>query len=362
MVICIAEDRQSEEIAVKLLLLSLTQHCPDLPIDLRFPPATAEFKTWVAKLPQVHLRTEPIPDAQDWNVKPYALLSLLQSGHSEVWWIDSDIIVTCDFRRLGKLSDATLAITEEALYGRYRDESYRARAWGFEVGRTLPFNLNTGIVRVTQHHVLLLQKWIELLENERYLKVQTLPAEQKPFHLFGDQDVLTALLASQAFSDIPLQILRRGEGIIQYFGPAGFTVSERLTALTKGLPPFIHAQRDKPWRRAITPPKWTSLRSYLDYVYLELSPYNAVAARYRPLLNESLDWLLPRSNLSRLLALLGFGNPALTGLPIALIYSLIRFYKTLVGMDDRFDPQAAYFKLKNHESHASALGMQPIEP
>ena len=41
--------------------------------------------------------------------------------------------------------------------------------------------------------------------------------------MVSDQDVLTALLCSQEFSHIPVEIFCRGSGIIQYFGLYGFT-------------------------------------------------------------------------------------------------------------------------------------------
>lgn len=354
MVICIAEDRQSEETAVKLLLLSLSQYCPDVPVNLFFPPATTRFQQWLKSLPQVKLRTEAFTGVSGWNVKPYALLLLLEEGHDDVWWIDADVIVSRDFRQtIGHLTDSTLVISEEALYGQYRDDGYRAKAWGFEVGRSLPFNLNTAVVRVTTAHLPLIHRWKELLETEPYQKAQTLPYEKKPFHLFGDQDVLTALLASQEFAAIPLKILERGTGIIQYFGPSGFTLRERLVAAIDDLPPFVHCQREKPWRKSTTPPSWKEMRSYLNYIQVEVSPYCHLAAHYQNEMSEDLAWLRPRSRLSQLLRILGFGNPALTGIPIASLYSLSRLYKTIAKKDDRFDPVAAYQKFVSESEKTS---------
>ena len=43
-IICIAEDRLTETIAVKLLVLSIVEHCPEAKIYLIFPPATDDFK------------------------------------------------------------------------------------------------------------------------------------------------------------------------------------------------------------------------------------------------------------------------------------------------------------------------------
>ncbi|MDX2100218.1 MAG: hypothetical protein SFW36_20775, partial [Leptolyngbyaceae cyanobacterium bins.59] len=163
------------------------------------------------------------------------------------------------------------------------------------------------------------------------------------FHLFGDQDILTALLSSPEFSGVPLKILRRGQGIIQYFGPAGYTLQERLLNLFQGLPPFIHSQGEKPWYRSKTPPDWTSFSQYLEYVRLEISPYNHIAAYYKNQVDEKdLDWLADSSFLSKLLRGIGFGNVALTGMPLAILYLLWRLSKQLRGVDDRFDPQKAY--------------------
>ena len=350
MIVCISESRISEESAVRLLLLSLAKQCPDILIILYFPPASDDFKTWLMQLPQVTLRCTTFPEVSGWNVKPYALLALLEAGQKEVWWIDSDIIISRDFRdHIGKLPDSTLVVAEDALSGFYQDDSYRARAWGLEVGRLLPFCLNTGVVRVTQYHIPLLQRWQQLMKDEAYLKTQMLPYNCKPFHLFGDQDVLTALLASREFSDIPLKILHRGRDIIQYFGPAGYTIQERLLNLIKGLPPFIHCQGEKPWYRQKTPPHWQDFSQYLNYVRIEVSPYNHVAFQYKQLVGKDLDWLICSSRLGKLLYILGFGNPALRGIPLAIIYSLWRFSKDLRGIDDRFDPQQAYQKYKAQE-------------
>ncbi|MDX2232677.1 MAG: hypothetical protein NW220_23810 [Leptolyngbyaceae cyanobacterium bins.349] len=355
MVVCIVEDRLSEEVAVQFLLLSLTKHCPDLAIALFFPPATAAFKHWCQSFPQIELRTTPVSNQQGWNVKADALLQLLREGHQEVWWIDSDIILSRDFRpRLGVLAENTLVIAEEALYGMYRDQSYRARAWGFEIGQLLPFTLNTGVLRVTPCHLKVLEAWKSALESDRYRRAQTLPCGQKPFHLFGDQDVLTALLASQAFAPIPLKILERGKDIIQYFGPAGYTLKERWHNLIHGLPPFIHCQREKPWHRSATPPPWRRFRSCLDYVRLEVSPYCFLARRYRAAIapTRTLQWLNYHSLMGKFLAILGCGHPALTGLPISLLYSLSRLYKKVKGIDDQFNPRQAYHQLQLREAIA----------
>ena len=47
----------------------------------------------------------------------------------------------------------------------------------------------------------------------------------------GDQDVLTALLGSERYAGIPMNVLERGRDIVMNFGPAGYTVMERLRNL-----------------------------------------------------------------------------------------------------------------------------------
>ncbi len=70
---------------------------------------------------------------------------------------------------------------------------------------------------------------------------------ERPVHMLGDQDVLTALLTSSEFSDIPLHMLRRGPDIIQFDGVWGYSIPERITNLLGWGPTFIHAGAAKPW-------------------------------------------------------------------------------------------------------------------
>jgi hypothetical protein len=328
--VCIAEDRQSEEIALRILILSLVKCCSGIRVVLTFPPATQNFINWISQFPGIELRTMPVSGFSGWNVKPQVLLSILETVDDEVWWIDSDVVLTCDFRsRFGKLPPETFVVCEEALYGKYEDDGKRAKAWGFEVGRLLPFTLNSGVIRSTRNHIPLLNQWKTLLDSEFYKQAQA--DDERPEYLHGDQDVLTALLSSQQFCQIPLKILHRGKDIIQYFGPAGYMPKERLLNLVFGLPPFIHYQgRNKPWRlkQAIERNSFTNL---FESLYSELSPYNYVAYQYRNQICSSLEWnfLEYSSPLGNFFKILGLGNPALVGFPLSVAYSLLRFIKRI---------------------------------
>lgn len=340
--VCIAEDRASEQVAIKLLIVSLARHCPQLHVELFYPPADEEMRAWLNRFPNVHLREQRIAGVSDWNVKPYAIRQLLAEGFEEVWWLDSDIIVQRDFRKeLGELTARDLIATEEAAYGKYRDEGYRARAWGFEVERELPFTLNSCVMRMTQKHRRLLAAWCDALETPLYQEAQSRPEWEKPFHLYGDQDVLTALLSSDPFASIPLKVLRRGRGIIQYFGPSGYTMRERLATLLTP-PAILHCQRDKPWRRAAAAPSVRLMTDYLKHLRLETSPYTLAAKRYAREVEEPLPWTTPNSIGGMVLRTLGLGHLALAGMPLALFYTAVRSLKALFRVRDRFDPAQAF--------------------
>jgi hypothetical protein len=327
-VICIAEDRKSHESSLKLLLLSLTRHCPDFGIILFYPAADEKFILWLSRCPQVSLRATSAGDLGQYNIKPQALLSLLQAGYDDVVWMDSDIIVTRDFRYLfTELTSRTVVLTEEAAIDWDRDpDGLRARLWGFEIGRVFNITANTAVIRVTPDHIPLLEEWRRYLQTDIYNEAQR--QVQRPIHLVGDQDVLTALLTSHAFSDVPVKLLKRGTDIIQYFGVAGYSTSDRLNHLVHGLPPLIHAQGyQKPWTWFGEPRKINSLRDYLVELYLDLSPHTMVALPYRPALDDVSLWMKPRFFTSAALRAAGLWYPPLVGLPITALFELRRLIK-----------------------------------
>jgi hypothetical protein len=324
--ICVAEDRSSCEPGLKLLLLSLCRYTNNIAIIVFYPAADQQFLDWARELnpEKIAINTTPLPGAHSWNVKPQALLEVLRKGREEVVWIDSDVIVTGDilptFRAL-ELS--TLVVTEEALWVPWRDDSggLRARLWGFPVKRSFPFSFNTAVLRVTQAHVPLLERWKTILESPEYLRAQEQPWDRRPFHMFSDQEVLTALLSSGEFDKVPIKILRRGTGIIQYFVPYGFTLAERATCMIRGMPLFIHSQCVKSWQVSTDGSKPKNLPQIIKAVYQDLSPYTLVA---KTLVTPTEAWMRPRHKLSLALQKLGFGYAPLVGLPIAAAMDLHR--------------------------------------
>jgi hypothetical protein len=329
-VICIAEDRLSCETAVRLLLMSLHRHCGDQRVELFYPPANRVFRAWLERFPAVNLNATPVPGAWGWNVKPQAILTLFERGYGDVLWIDSDILITRNFENdFRDLPPAVMVLTEEALSGAHGDtDGLRARLWGLRVGRSLPFTVNTGVLRATRSHADLLRRWVSLLEDERYRAAQRRNWFERPPHLLGDQDVLTALLASEEYATIPIRFLRRGKNIIQFVPPRGYTVRERFYNIVHDMPPFVHSQGVKPWLRdgGAKSKRWSQ---FLDSLYVQLSPYTMAAREYQHGLPDT-GWMNAKSLLGKILRVCGFYYPPLTGLPLAVAVDTLSFTKRIL--------------------------------
>jgi hypothetical protein len=316
--ICIVEDREACEPCLRLLLLSLNRYSPGAAVSLFYPPAKQEFLSWIRKYPQVQLQPDRLKSDYGWNVKPQAIMHLMDQGHDEVIWIDSDVIVNRDvYSAFSNLNENIFVATEHTLgEERWDPNALRARSWGLPVGRVLPFGLNSGVLRVTRAHRSLMERWWELLQSGTYQDFQRSAWGQRPVHMLGDQDVLTALLTSKEFAGIPLHILQRGKDIIQFDGVYGYTITERLTNVLDGCAIFIHSAAGKPWSELWERPK--SLREYIKLIYLDVSPYTISALPFRCELGCDTAWMEPHFALSKILRMLGFGRAALVGLPIAI--------------------------------------------
>jgi lipopolysaccharide biosynthesis glycosyltransferase len=275
------------------------------------PAATPAFLGWLKQHPQVQMRELLAKEVKGWNVKPDLLLQLLDEGHEEVIWIDTDILLTKDFRFL--ISDEranNLIVAQEYRWEPMQGSSTRTQGWKLPYGRELDSAVCSCFIRVTPSHRELLEAWRDCLREPVYLEAQA--SGNRPFYLLSDQDALTALLGSSRFADIKIDWLKRGLDIVHCFREDGFTVGERLVSIFRGLPVFVHAQGPKPWR------------NMHQEVYLELSPYSSVAQQYRQSLDEDSSWIDVKSGLGKILNMATFAHPSLRGLLIALQAQLKR--------------------------------------
>lgn len=353
MIVCLHEDRDAELVGVKLCISSIVRHSPGLPIVLSCPNAPPELRRWVREQPNVDLIMDDglaIANA----VKPTLLLRLLEQGHEEVLWIDSDIIVSRDFReRFSQLPPETLVVAEDEYWMHQHAPSDRSAAWGLRPARTLPTIANSCVIRATPHHVPLLRAWEILLRHPAYLDARRLPPRERPHHFSGDQALLTALLCSENFCDVPIEMLRRAIDIAQCDGAPGYRPSERLRTLRHGLPAFVHSCTSRPWQRARTPRD--VLRSggslidralaYETFLHLELSPYTVLARDYRDVLGDDSWWLECTSRFTRACRRLSRGDAVFQEFPLAVLASF-RKRVTLRLLRRRFNRLRASSRLE----------------
>lgn len=314
--IIIAEDRPKHRVGVEIATLSLRRHCPDAELHLHCPWADDDFRRWALSLGVAEVHTAGVTGATGWNVKPTLLLEHLKAGHPSVTWLDADTVTHRDWRpRLGP-EGAALVATEETFWGQEQGGTHRTVAWDLPVGRALARTVNTGLLRVGQEHIELLDSWASMLAAPTYLEAQQRPWHQRPLHLLGDQEVLTALLGSRRFSDLPIHLLRQGVDIAQCYGPAGYTPGARLRAVATraGVPPLIHAMGVKPWEARRTREGFTGrARSHYEALHSLTSPYTIVASTYKDLIPSETPWLRYRPASTR-----NDIGASLTELPLAM--------------------------------------------
>jgi hypothetical protein len=329
--ICVAEDRPSDEIVARLCIASARQSNPEVPIIAYLPRPSDATRRWLSSQSMVELIRTPLAGSYGWNVKPHALLAVLDRGFDVAWWIDSDVLVRRSLAaNYGSIERDVLLVTEEALSANYRDGGMRARHWGFEVARDFRFTLNSGVMRVSAAHRTLLEKWQVLLESPEYRAAQSLDWTVRPAHLKGDQDVLTALLCGADFASVSTHVLRRGPDIVQYLGPFCYTLRERVGNLFDGGPTFIHSQGFKPWRNALWDDRPWITRAYYRLLS-DTSAYAFEARRLCSAVGDDLPWAKAQTLLGKLLRMVGFGNRMLTGLPLACAGDVVRAWRRIAS-------------------------------
>ena len=323
-VICAYEDRSGHLIGAKILVSSVARHLPDVPVHLTCPAADESLRSWLRRYPGVHLEQGAELRGQGWDVKPTLLLKILEAGHDSAIWIDTDIVVTGDFRSKIKNSTAFIVAEEDYWNGRKENE-LRTRGWNLPVGRRLRRLVNSGFIRATRAHIPLLKAWKQLMASPEYQTARLLPFAKRPMHMLTDQDVLASLLGSDEFADVEVQFFRRGREIIQHSAANGYAPVHRVANLVRGAPPLVHSQAAKPWMFEDVPSLLKDPRSFLTFMHLETSTYCHYARTYSDDLGALPDYLRIRSLPGRISNFFSGGNPHLRGLTQATMYSVIEY-------------------------------------
>jgi hypothetical protein len=320
-VYCLAEDRAGEEVGLRIALASLRRACPGAAVVVHRPLPSAAFRNWLLGCPGVHLVPEMPAGASSWNCKPHVLLPLLEAGHAEAIWLDSDLLISRDPSKLfDGVDPAELIGTEEPASSVNQGSAIRAAGWGFPLGRAYPVTLNTCVLRVTAVHAPLLRRWKKLLEDPVYVAAQARPLWERPVYLMSDQDVLNALLGAQEFESLPVRFLRGGMDVIHCGGALGYSLRQRLNGIFRRVPPFLHAIASKPWAVFSAGYRARHSRWFNFYrgVLQETSPYVASVRKLRKEIGVDCPWLEEGTWLGGGLRALGFGHFALRGLPLTL--------------------------------------------
>lgn len=334
--VCTHDDRPQAQIGIKLLVLSLAEHCPEIDVLVSWPTPDPTFIAWLKTRPKVQVHVEPSYLGKEWNIKPDLLLHCLNRGYQQVVWIDSDVIVARDFRDLlSNVNEEKVVVAEDFYWATYAfpGGTVRTKLWGLHPGRPLPWTSNTGILRVTPAHIPLLQAWNTLLACPAYVKAHQRAWHTRPIHMVGDQDVLTALLSSERFSHIPVQFLHRGKDVIYNFGPSGYTTRERLDNLANPIPPFVHCSGPKPWDAPHQVSLLDNPKAYYARVSLELADYSRVARRYRQYFDQDAIAFDLKTLPARIFRWLAGKRIPLQGLPLAVFHGFGRRLRKAFGFN-----------------------------
>jgi len=298
-------------------VLSACRHEPGWLFHCYLKNLRSEDLEWLSEQPNVRLKSETTVDHCGWNVKPSLLKRLLIESDGPVLWCDSDLILASPVSLILDAIDSSVFVaSEEHCWGRTKGSGFRTAGWGFKESRSLASTVNSSFMRIDCSHIPLLDAWSACLLRPSYLLAQSQQWNLRPEYFIGDQDALTALLASSEYSHVPLYLLKNGRDIAQCFEEDGYNVRDRiLNSIRRRVPPLIHAQGGKPWKK--------SPRA----IYQQLSPYNSVAFPY--VIGASLpsDWIKADGCWGRLIDLITLGGPNLRGILPALFRTSVRVWK-----------------------------------
>lgn len=330
MLACLYEDRPQQIAGLKLAVLTLDRYCPTWRILVRAPGMGSPLKRWLGRFRNVIFSETPLAVSGSYNVKPAVLLDGL-SLERECLWLDTDVIVNGDIGFLEHSDQGLLIVTQDP-WEYASGSTHRCSTWGLLPGRDVPGPLNTAVIRVSIQHQSLLSDWHAMLRREDYLREQRKATTDRNSHMLGDQDALSAIVASATYRDVSIRRLRHTAEILQHHGAGAYGPAQRWTNLRSGLPPILHAMGAvKPWRAVSHPKPFTNFREYYERAYLELSPYVHVARHYGSLLEEDTDWMELHTIAGRIGTLLAVDHPCLKGIMQATLHRVSHYLRALLN-------------------------------
>jgi hypothetical protein len=327
--VCAYEDRPEAMDAVILMGESLCRVDRNISLHLTVPNAPESIQAWAKRRPEVTLSTRRPEGVSGWNVKPWLLLQELKAGRHEALWLDNDIIVTRPISSLIKEFPSDALIGAEEWHGPLTAPV--SHLWGLPPGRRIDV-FNNCFVRVTQAHAPLLEDWLQMLRDPRYLEAQALPFERRPIQFLHDGWPLIALVESERYCHVPFDSIRLGRHIAQCAGSSGYRPRHRLLDLFRGPPALIHGIGRKPWTTTFDPNR---LHRFLIDLATDLSPYVLAARRVAKWLEISPPWLEARTSPGALFRWLAASHPGMAGMPLAVSHSVFMGISRMIGSSEK---------------------------
>lgn len=313
--VCAYEDRAEAMDSLILMGESLCAADSGVSLHLRVPDAPAAVRAWAKRRPEVILSTERPKGVTGWDVKPWLMLQQLDEGIPEVLWLDDDIIVTRPISTIVReFPPDSLIFAEEWVPTEFLKVSQH-----WDMTSVRPVRLfNNCLIRATQAHRPMLERWLQMTRDSRYRDAQALPYERRPRHLLHDGWLLIALLEGE-FGHLSFDYVRRGRHIAQCAGSSAYRPTDRLLDLSRGLPPMIHGLGRKPWDKRR---EQSGVQRFLMDLATDVSPYVLAARKVAKKVDVSPAWLESRTRLGAMLRGLTGGHPGMAGLPLASIHAV----------------------------------------
>ncbi len=287
----------------------------DISLHLTVPDAPDYFRDWARRRPQVVLSTERPEGVTGWDAKPWVMLQALKRAHSQVVWLDDDIIVNRPVSAmLREFPDDDLLFAQEWT----STIIPVSHLWGMPSARPVGL-FNNCFIRATQAHRPLLECWLQMTQDPRYREAQALPYEKRPVQAQHDGWLLVALLESEEFSHVSYKCIRRGRHIAQCAGSSGYKPLDRVLDLFRGLPPLIHGLGRKPWEVPSEPGR---SQRFLLNVAMDVSPYVLTARKVAKTVGRSPRWLEPRTRTGATFRALTGNHPGMAGLLLSCFHAL----------------------------------------
>jgi hypothetical protein len=246
--VAIREDRLAEFAGVRLVLASLWRHCPEIAVKVYLTPEHIDLLA--EQLHVIHPAAElrAFAGVSGWACKPAVLLDALgRAGDGErVLWLDTDTIVVRSLAELTAVPGDRIIVAEETNPNDNALLARRQALLGVAPGVPRETTISSAVVGVTARHRAILEHWDRLVRSEIFLAQQKLPSRARL--LFGDQEILEAVLCSPEWAEVGVEILRNWRDLLQgtytAYGPAP-------PPRQAGKPLLVHATGDlKPWRRS----------------------------------------------------------------------------------------------------------------